>query len=125
MTTSGVELQEPMTAERGAWGRRIRGIVLSLAARRGTMRDRTVRLIEYASLGAIFLVSLEATVRIEDRLRYGTPFLSPILSQNDLMLVDASGVHGRPEARYQKWAMNALGMRGPEVAAMKSATTIR
>ena len=38
---------------------------------------------------------------------------------------DASGPHGRPFARYTKYILNNLGMRGPDVAAAKRPDVIR
>lgn len=58
-------------------------------------------------------VSFEVTSRLEDRIRFGTPLTSPYRSQADLAVRDAQGMHGRANARFQKWSLNDLGMRGP------------
>lgn len=89
---------------------------------------RPSRLRMAAGVLALFVVlgvAMEATARIEDLVRYGTPLFSPYRSQEDLTIRDADGVHGRPRARYQKWVMNGLGMRGPETSAEKPAGTFR
>jgi lysophospholipase L1-like esterase len=73
----------------------------------------------------VALVSLELTARIEDLVRFGMPLLAPYRSQVDLIVRDRAGMHGRPLARYQKWSMNSLGTRGPEVALAKPSGTVR
>ncbi|HET7459455.1 MAG TPA: SGNH/GDSL hydrolase family protein [Gemmatimonadaceae bacterium] len=65
-------------------------------------------------LALIFAVSFELAARVEDLVRYGTPLFSRFTSQEDLTVRDALGMHGRPNARFQKWVLNDLGMRGPE-----------
>ena len=60
-----------------------------------------------------FVFVLELTCRIEDWVMYRTPVLSRYTSIEDLVVRDADGMHGRPNARYQKWIMNRLGLRGP------------
>ena len=61
----------------------------------------------------VFVVVLELTTRIDERLRFGTPLMSRVLSSEDLREFRAGTVQGRPNARYQKWGLNALGLRGP------------
>jgi hypothetical protein len=78
-----------------------------------------------AALGAVFLVALEVTCRVDDLIRFGTPMLSPFTSQADLMVRDELGAHGRPGSRFQKWVMNDLGMRGPEAAPVPAPGTLR
>jgi hypothetical protein len=76
-------------------------------------------------LAIVFLLTLEATCRIEDWLRYGTPLFSAVRSEDDLLVRDAAGEHGRPHAQFQKWALNNLGMRGPDAPATKPPNTLR
>jgi hypothetical protein len=76
-------------------------------------------------VAALFAVVFEVTCRIEDLIRYGTPILSPYTSQTDLVLRDEFGARGRPNARFQKWVLNGIGTRGPEVSASKPPTTLR
>ena len=95
---------------------------------RAAGRERTSALARVAAWGALialFAFTLEATCRIEDWVRYRTPLFSPIISQSDLIVRDADGVHGRPNARFQKWVMNALGTRGPEASLVKRPGTQR
>jgi hypothetical protein len=61
----------------------------------------------------LFLGVLELTCRVDDRIRFGTPIMSRILSAEDLREHDGVSVRGRPNARFQKWALNEFGMRGP------------
>lgn len=78
-----------------------------------------------ASLLAVFGVSFEVACRIEDRVRYGMPLLSAIRDQEDLVIRDRAGMHGRPNAQYQRFVLNSLGMRGPEASVAKPAGTVR
>lgn len=73
----------------------------------------------------LFGVTLEAACRVEDWVRYRTPLLSRARSQEDLLVRDADGAHGRANARFQKWVMNGLGMRGPEASVQKAPGTHR
>jgi hypothetical protein len=65
------------------------------------------------------LVGLELATRIDDWLTYGTPFLNRFRGPEELVVRTATGMHGRPAARYQHWTMNALGFRGPEADSAK------
>jgi hypothetical protein len=85
----------------------------------------SARVAKWVALALAFGVALEGTARVEDRVRFGTPFLSPYRSQSDLIVRDRDGMHGRPGARYQKWVMNQLGMRGPEASVAKAPGTLR
>ena len=61
----------------------------------------------------LMAVVLELTCRAEDWVMYRMPFWSRYSSLDQLVIRDAVGMHGRPNAQYEKWIMNALGMRGP------------
>ncbi|HXY29802.1 MAG TPA: hypothetical protein VEI06_03755 [Gemmatimonadaceae bacterium] len=72
-----------------------------------------------------FLIVLEITTRLVDLLRFGMPMATRIASAENLLVRDATGMHGRPGAVFEQWRLNALGMRGPEVASEKPAGTLR
>jgi len=76
-------------------------------------------------LALVFAVALEGAVRVEDLLRYGTPLVSPFHEQAQLIVRDADGMHGRPNARYRKWILNRHGMRGPDATEAKTPGTFR
>jgi len=59
---------------------------------------------------AVFLAVLELTCRIDDRIRFGMPLMSRVVSSEDLREQSGSVIQGRPNARYQKWALNGLGL---------------
>ena len=80
---------------------------------------------EAVLLLVLFAVCAEIASRVEDRIRFGTPFLSRYRSQADLVVRDRDGAHGRPNARFQKWRLNNLGLRGPDVPVEKAPGTIR
>lgn len=77
------------------------------------------------SLLFVFAVMFEGTCRIEDRIRFGMPIFSPMRQEEDLVVRDRLGIHGRPNAQYEQFALNSLGMRGPEVSVAKPARTLR
>jgi len=76
-------------------------------------------------LATLFVFSLEIACRIEDWVQFRTPIVARERSQQDLLIRDSLGMHGRPGGRFQKWILNSLGMRGPEVAVAKPADVIR
>jgi hypothetical protein len=73
----------------------------------------------------VMAVVLELACRIEDWVMYRMPLLSRYSSLDQLVVRDAAGMHGRPNAQYEKWVMNSLGMRGPSVAVAPSEGTHR
>jgi lysophospholipase L1-like esterase len=73
----------------------------------------------------VFALSLEATCRIDDALRFNTPLFSRVESEAELLVRDSTGEHGRPYARYKKWHINNVGMRGPNVPVAKPPGTLR
>lgn len=67
-----------------------------------------------AAVLALILAAIEVTVRIEDWLRWGTPFTATATGLADLAVSDENGRHPRPNSRYRKWKFNSVGTRGPE-----------
>ena len=86
---------------------------------------RLWRVLAWLGIGLVFVLVLELTCRIEDWVTYGTPILSRAGSLEDLVVRDADGMHARPNAQFQKWKINSLGMRGPERAAVPAPGTVR
>jgi hypothetical protein len=69
--------------------------------------------------------AFELTCRVEDWVMYRMPIASPYASIQDLLVRDADGMHGRANARFEKWVMNNLGTRGPDAPAVPATGTIR
>jgi len=69
----------------------------------------------WIGIGLLMALMLELTCRVEDWVMYRMPLWSRFSSLDQLVVRDAAGMHGRPNAQYEKWVMNALGMRGPAV----------
>src|SRR5215204_3522874 len=84
-----------------------------------------VRLLALLAFLGLFAVVFEITARVEDLVRFGTPLFSPYTSQTDLIVQDEFGARGRPNARFQKWVLNSVGTRGPEVAPSKAPGVVR
>ncbi len=62
----------------------------------------------------IFVSGLELCARVDDALSFGAP-LRGAYSDKNLYLTDQIGQWGKPGARYQRWQLNSLGYRGPEL----------
>jgi lysophospholipase L1-like esterase len=62
----------------------------------------------------IFALALELCARLDDFLTYRAPFWGAYDDQV-LFVHDQIGQWGRPGARYDKWELNSLGYRGPEL----------
>jgi lysophospholipase L1-like esterase len=77
------------------------------------------------ALAVVFALAMEIACRLDDAVRFGTPVLSRVESESDLLVRDAAGEHGRPHARYGKWVINNVGMRGPDVDSVKPPGTLR
>jgi len=57
---------------------------------------------------------LEICARLDDTLSYGAPFWGAY-NDESLYTTDAIGKWGKPNARYERWQLNSLGYRGPEL----------
>ena len=77
---------------------------------RGVVRT----LVTTVLLTLVVLAGAEATVRIEDLIRWGMPLLESSTSTADLAVSDRTGRHPGPGRTFQKWRINAVGTRGPE-----------
>jgi lysophospholipase L1-like esterase len=64
---------------------------------------------------AVLIISvLEVCARLDDVVSYDAPFWGPYDNQS-LLMIDQLGKWGKPGARYEKWQLNSLGYRGPEL----------
>jgi hypothetical protein len=79
----------------------------------------------WLGLIVLFAFVFELTCRVEDWVMYRMPIGSPYRSVEDLIVRDADGRHGRPNAQFEKWVMNDLGTRGPAAAVVPSPETVR
>ena len=61
-----------------------------------------------------FVAAAEVAARIDDWYKYDANPLAPY-SREGLEDVDDYGVRGKPYARFEKWRLNNLGFRGPDV----------
>jgi hypothetical protein len=69
---------------------------------------------------------VEIGARAYDAVRWGTPWTASPEYTADLVVHDSSGIHGRPNGRFQKWQLNSAGFRSPEsvLAAPDSCTRV-
>lgn len=80
--------------------------------------------IRWISLGVVFLVTIEMTVRVEQKVKWGAPLIGKY-THGHLITRDSVTIKGRPNFRYEKWGMNSFGFRGPEIEEVKTPGTIR
>ena len=78
-----------------------------------------------AAFGIPFVVTLEVATRLDQFFRYGAPLLGRYTYDSALQERDELGIKGKPNGRYEKWTLNALGLRGPEIQASKASGTVR
>jgi hypothetical protein len=90
-----------------------------------SVSHRIAAVLGWVGVTIVFAIVLELACRVEDWVLYRAPIVSRYTQLNDLIVRDADGMHGRPNARYMKWEMNALGTRGPEASVKPAAGTIR
>ncbi|MEZ5358273.1 MAG: hypothetical protein R3F48_05530 [Candidatus Zixiibacteriota bacterium] len=81
-------------------------------------------IVKLIGLGIIALIVLELAARTDDYINWDAPFWS-IYSEDMLRVSDEYGWHNRPNAKYQKWEINSLGFRGPELATTKPDSVLR
>ena len=96
-----------------------------------TMTDRSAGMSLLSRIAVIggavtcFLGAFELTARVEDLVQYGVPIRSPFNATSELLVRSPDGMHGRRSAAFQKWRMNGLGFRGPEVDSAKAPGRLR
>ncbi len=83
------------------------------------------RLTMLFGFGLVAALVFEATIRVEDWVRFGMPLWSPVRNLSDLVVRDSEGVHGRANAQWRKWRMNNVGTRGRDVDPQRPAETTR
>jgi hypothetical protein len=94
--------------------------------RAGEPRTRRLLLssVRWLAVVLVFLIAAEVFTRLEDKLARGARLLSPY-SEEYLLRQDSIGFRGRPNFQYQKWRMNNLGFRGPDIAQSPAPGVIR
>jgi hypothetical protein len=77
-------------------------------------------LLRWIAIFCVFVLGLELSARVDDYLTWG----APPWARYDSDVLRATGVDGVPRnvpgARFEKWQINSLGFRGPEVEREKS-----
>lgn len=92
------------------------------------MKQRHVRLKKLISLSVsvfLFILAMEVSARIDDKIKYHAPFFGLYSSQR-LRNTDSDGINCNvPNVRYEKWKINQLGFRGPDITLIKPKDVIR
>jgi hypothetical protein len=73
-----------------------------------------IRLTHIAVSLLALAVGLEGATRLDEWVRWGTPVASTARSLDDIITIDSTGARGIPHAQYRQFALNSLGLRGPE-----------
>lgn len=86
----------------------------------------SARRVGQATLTVLACVSsFEVATRIDQWVRFGMPPWSPIAAEEELLTRDSLGEHGKPYAQFEKWTLNNVGMRGPDIAVDKPTDVLR
>ncbi len=83
------------------------------------------KLVRWSLLVACFLGTIELACRIEQWFLYDAPVLGMYTYDTALFTTDEYGIRGKPHGGYEKWRLNSLGFRGPEMSIEKQNGTLR
>lgn len=78
----------------------------------------------WALSAIVFALTLEVSLRVEDRIRWDAPLVG-LYSHDAMFVTDSMGWHPRPGARFEKWSINNFGFRGPDISREKPAGVLR
>lgn len=76
--------------------------------------NRLKRASRLASVLLVAAATMEVCARIDDWYAYGAPLFGSS-SINNLYHRDELGLWGKPNARFEKWRLNDIGLRGPDL----------
>lgn len=79
------------------------------------MSSRPLALARWVAVLSTFALTAECFARLDDAITWGAAMTEPY-SNTRLLRQDSLGFRGRPNFRYQKWRMNNLGFRGPDIS---------
>ncbi len=82
-------------------------------------------LARWSLLVACFLGTVELACRIEQWFLYDAPVLGMYTYDTALFTTDEYGIRGKPHGGYEKWRLNSLGFRGPEMSIEKQNGRLR
>jgi lysophospholipase L1-like esterase len=71
------------------------------------------------AFGIPFAGSLEVATRLDQWIRYGAPLIGSYTYESALYEEDSLGIRGKPHGRFEKWELNGVGLRGPEIETPK------
>jgi hypothetical protein len=73
----------------------------------------------------VFVATMEVCARIDDKIRYDAPFFS-LYSSDLLRSIDDEGINiNVPNNQFEKWKINQLGFRGPDIPLIKPKGMVR
>jgi hypothetical protein len=90
------------------------------------MKNDTVmkKTINWALTAIIFIMVMEICARLDDYIKWGAPFWGDY-SEKLLSNTDSLGYRNVPNAKFQKWRIDSLGFRGPEITMAKPPGIVR
>ena len=87
------------------------------------MKSRLRFAVRFILFAGAMLISMELAARIDDLCQFGAPLFKNY-DFDRLFVFDGRVMRGVPHARYAKWTLNSLGMRGPEPAPLQGQTRV-
>ena len=73
----------------------------------------------------VFFCTIEVCARIDDGIRYRAPLFNQY-SAELMRTSDSEGINCNvPKSRFEKWRINSLGFRGPDIQIPKAKNTVR
>lgn len=94
------------------------------SSERPMLRRMLKKILNIITVCVLVILTLEVCARVEDWVKWDAPLLG-IYSYETLAIDDQYGRHNRPNAEYEKWKIDSLGFRGPDIPREKPDGVLR
>lgn len=89
------------------------------------MNVLATKLLRWAVFGLSCFATIEMASRIDQWVVYGAPVFGLYTYDSALFTNDEFGIRGKSNGHYEKWKLNSLGFRGPELSKEKEVGRLR
>lgn len=89
------------------------------------MRSVVKKVVGWTLFAVCFLGTIEIACRIEQWFLYDAPIFGLYTYDTALFTTDEYGITGKANGVYEKWRLNSLGFRGPEIRREKDPQQLR
>lgn len=89
------------------------------------MTSLTKKCVGWTLFALCFLGTIEVACRIEQWFLYDAPIFGLYTYDTALFTTDEYGIRGKANGMYEKWRLNSLGFRGPEISREKTPQKLR